>query len=217
MTKKHLKDPVLKIHRDLLAVEKKACRSVSPRRKCLRSPKPIRRKASKTRSKAATRFKWAEVVKKTKIEKKNRDYEKEEAESLASDGPSTREEKTINGGMGKEEEQIMEDLSDLNKALEDYEETVIANLIYDEVNDDIRTMNHSSDEGAGNGGEKDPSSAETAKETDEVSAESSSSSKKTKHLATVNPMRSAFESAQGVDDLFRIAEIWVNPSDYDVG
>ena len=197
LTKKHLKDPILKIHRDLLAVEKKASTSVSPNRKRMKSPKPIRRKASKTRSSAAVRFKWSEVIKKSR---------RVDAAACASSDINGAKEDQGSSVIGKVEGEIMEDLSDLNKTLDDYEETVIANLIYDEANDNIRTVTKVNE-----------AAAAAEEEEEEEEEEETDEEKQRKLLALANPVKSAFEGARGVDDLFRIAEIWVNPTDYEIG
>ena len=123
LTKSHLQDPVLKVHRDLLEVERKASSSVSPNRKSsvrnARSPKPIRRKVSRSRkmaTAAAVHFKWKEdVARKTKSEELGSVADAEACRPLASPTASSSSSRSV---FGKEEEEIMEGLSDLNKTLE---------------------------------------------------------------------------------------------------
>ena len=92
------------------------------------------------------------------------------------------------------------DLLDLHTMVEDCTETVIANLVYDEQMDELQ--NTSSNFAA----------ADSAYHSSNAGADASSSE--------ANPVFHAFEQAKGVDDLYRIAEIWVNPSqllDHDSG
>ncbi len=84
---------------------------------------------------------------------------------------------------------------DLHSMLEEATETVVANLMFDERTGDLLDhMPHLSDDDC----------AEGELQTDAASGKQRAG----------NPVFHAFEQARGVDDLYRIAEIWVNPTYY---
>ena len=86
--------------------------------------------------------------------------------------------------------------------VEDATETVVAQLLYDEGKDELKSdfdeLNEDSFYQKENEDKNDPDD----------------SVKNKKESARMNPVYAALDDAKDVDDMFRIAEIWVNPSSY---
>ena len=87
--------------------------------------------------------------------------------------------------------------------IENSTETVIAQLVYDESKDELKSELDAIDNMAGD------DTAETNK-TDGPNGEK-------KKVERLNPVFAALDDAKNVDDMFRIAEIWVNPMVYGIG
>ena len=73
-------------------------------------------------------------------------------------------------------------------------ETVVANLVYDELNDSLHQAKDS--------------------KTSLLDGEEGTSASKAKKSLHPNPVFQAFDDAKNVDDLYRIAEIYVSPTSY---
>ena len=86
--------------------------------------------------------------------------------------------------------------------VEDATETVVAQLLYDEGKDELKSdfdeLNEDSFYQKENEDKNDPDDSVNNK----------------KESARMNPVYAALDDAKDVDDMFRIAEIWVNPSSY---
>ena len=160
-SKVHLKDPMIRVQRDLLSVDRRIykARSVSPSpRAKSKSPRPKRKTSSSSTTRKATSTKTKNAV---KVKWKSSDEKK----------------------VSRTATETSLDLLDLHTLVEDCTETVIANLVYDERKDELTAQQR--------GGESDKASEATSH---------------------ANPVFSAFEKAKGVDDLYRIAEIYVDPA-----
>lgn len=86
---------------------------------------------------------------------------------------------------------------DLHSRVEECTETVIANLVYDETTDELFNDDSLADPYERQSHQQKPPSPQL------------------KEGAGFNPVFNAMEKAKGVDELFRIAEVWVNPELYD--
>ena len=78
--------------------------------------------------------------------------------------------------------------------VEDATETVVAQLVYDEGKDELKS---------------------DLDELDDDEINDNFDGKKNK-LKRINPVFAALDDAKDVDDMFRIAEIWVNPISYGI-
>ena len=88
--------------------------------------------------------------------------------------------------------------------VEDATETVVAQLLYDEGKDELKSNFDELDEeefGGTSDNERD----------DNINGKGS-----TKQSQRINPVYAALDDAKDVDDMFRIAEIWVNPLSYGI-
>ena len=106
---------------------------------------------------------------------------------------------------------------DLHSMLEDATETVVANLVYDERLGDFvdgREAKGRRGRGRTRGGLRIESSSEDDLDIEELPEEEEKGGGAKKGSAS-NVFR-AFERARGVDELFRVAEIWVNPESYGI-
>ena len=99
---------------------------------------------------------------------------------------------------------------DLHSMLEDATETVVANLVYDERLGDFVEARR---KGRTRGGLRIESSSEDDLDIEELPEEEEEKGGGAKKGSASNVFR-AFERARGVDELFRVAEIWVNPESY---
>ena len=96
---------------------------------------------------------------------------------------------------------------DLHSMVEDATETVVARLVYDERLGDFVE----SQDGGNAASDEDVEAEELPKEAEEDKGGPRRGDAAT---AAANPVYDAFDEAKGVDDLYRIAEIWVNPANY---
>ncbi len=101
---------------------------------------------------------------------------------------------------------------DLHSMLEDATETVVANLVYDERLGDFVEARR---KGRTRGGLRIESSSEDDLDIEELPEEEKGGEGASKKGSASNVFR-AFERARGVDELFRVAEIWVNPESYGI-
>ncbi len=96
---------------------------------------------------------------------------------------------------------------DLHSMVEDATETVVARLVYDERLGDF--VERGEEEGAS---DDDVGEEELPREGEDGEGGREAEWRRRRDLK--NPVYSAFDQAKGVDDLYRIAEIWVNPANY---
>ena len=216
--KEHLADPRLKLHHDLLKVERKVSRSISPQRpqqetngvlnplpkiSGARSPRSGRKNGTvlKPIIKSPKTSRTGDmVVKMTRLAPPG-GAENGGTSPKRSPGSKRKRKSSKNSKKRKRDSNHNETktvsstssldattASDFHSRLEDATETVVASLVYDEVNDQLM-------DGLDENGEvKKP----------EVKEENATSVFK------------SFEKAKDSDDLFRIAEVWVNPELYGV-
>ena len=88
--------------------------------------------------------------------------------------------------------------------VEDATETVVAQLVYDEAKDELKSDLDESPNGVGYDHDK-------TEHVDNIRNNGK------KSLKRINPVFVALDDAKDVDDMFRIAEIWVNPVSYGIG
>ena len=86
--------------------------------------------------------------------------------------------------------------------VEDATETVVAQLLYDEQKDELKSDLDELNEDA------------FYKNDNEDKKNGSDQTNNKKESTRLNPVYAALDDAKDVDDMFRIAEIWVNPSSY---
>ena len=162
ITKEHLKDPILKFHHDFKKVEVKAKKSQERKLSQIKAKRKISQNSR-------IKVKWSNAMDKLKV-KNFMDLNNVNKIGSSSDNPD-------------------DDRPDQNcKFPDDVEETIVANLVYDESQDQLTLPTSLLD-----------------------SAEEETDVKKIEHP---NPVFQAFDDAKNVDDLYRIAEIWVNPTVY---
>jgi len=166
ITKEHLNDPILKFHHDFKKVEVKAKKSQERKLSQIKAKRKISQNSSRIK------VKWSNAMDKLKV--KNfmdlNNVNKIDGSTSGSVNPNPD--------------------SDPNSEPET--ETVVANLVYDESQDQL-------------------TSSLLDSETTEQPTDVNFTRKKIKHP---NPVFQAFDDAKNVDDLYRIAEIWVNPTVY---
>ena len=166
ITKEHLNDPILKFHHDFKKVEVKAKKSQEQKLSQIKAKRKISQNSSRIK------VKWSNAMDKLKV--KNfmdlNNVNKIDGSTSGSVNPNPD--------------------SDPNSEPET--ETVVANLVYDESQDQL-------------------TSSLLDSETTEQPTDVNFTRKKIKHP---NPVFQAFDDAKNVDDLYRIAEIWVNPTVY---
>ena len=80
-------------------------------------------------------------------------------------------------------------------------ETVVAQLLYDESKDELKENLE---------GIRDEKEDEDA----DIVMDNTDESDSKKEAQRMNPVYAALDDAEDVDDMFRIAEIWVNPKSY---
>lgn len=164
----------MRVHYNLLNVERRGARSPSPNHvggRGSRSKTPINSaKSPKPKRKASTKSARKNTVTKTKNAVKLRWTQKSPVNPMNDNGKGVQDSL---------------DMLDFHGLVEDCTETVVANLVYDEECDEIVSSPIKKVEGK---------AKDNAKE-----------------VMIANPVFSAFEQAKNVDDLYRIAEIWVNP------
>ena len=101
-----------------------------------------------------------------------------------------------------EDETPLETMNDVENATE----TVVAQLLYDEGKDELKSnFDELDEEGCKSDNEKDNNSG------DNINGKGSK-----KESQRINPVYAALDDAKDVDDMFRIAEIWVNPLSYGI-
>ena len=88
--------------------------------------------------------------------------------------------------------------------VENATETVVAQLLYDEGKDELKS---DLDEIIGEDNDVDGKNNNGASDGVDVK----------KKIKRINPVFAALDDAKDVDDMFRIAEIWVNPNSYGIG
>ena len=93
-----------------------------------------------------------------------------------------------------------DDLETVND-VEDATETVVAQLLYDESKDELKENLE---------GIRDEKEDEDA----DIVMDNTDESDSKKEAQRMNPVYAALDDAEDVDDMFRIAEIWVNPKSY---
>ncbi len=193
MTKEHLKDPVIRMHHNLRKLERKAKKQTERKVSSGKAKRKISSKAS-----SAIKMRWSDAMDKMKVKSLLRG-----AGGAGGDKKSVSFNKGTSNGSGNH--------SNVNNDEPPAEaETVMASLIYDETKD--RLSSAPLDSEIGNGNEDNDNDEGVISDSEETTKT------KTKSAAAVpehaNPVFHAFDGAKGVDDLYRIAEIWVNPSTY---
>ena len=169
ITKEHLKDPILKFHHDFKKVEVKAKKSQERKLSQIKAKRKISQNSR-------IKVKWSNAMDKLKV--KNF-MDLNNVNQIGSDNPEDSDPDYQN-----------------SKFPDDVEETVVANLVYDESQDQLTL----------------PTSLLDSADDQESTADDVNFTKnKIKHP---NPVFQAFDDAKNVDDLYRIAEIWVNPTVY---
>ena len=219
LRKEHLKDPVLKLHHDMLKMKKKA-RQAQPGP---RSPRPSTAKTTKKKSsslssnsdkktsiragayKAGVKLKWSVAMSKvsaTALLERHRTANgnmSDDVDSDLSDDGKRPKKPLVRRKKAKKSEPELENVNDVENATE----TVVAKLIYDEKKDEIRSAVSTA---------KPPNSLEeSSQESSSASVLNGDQEEKVK-IKRLNPIFEAFDDAEGVDDLYRIAEVCVQPS-----
>ena len=217
LKREHLKDPVLKLHYDMIKLRKRALREAGPqsprptpaaRRKKLsgggQPQQQLDKKVSTTSSvragayKPGVKLKWSTAMSRITanaiMEKKNKNGTiDDEYDSDLSDGggKNTRTKKRKSVRKTAEAHRM----TALDEAEKD---TVVARFVYDEQNDLLKSTLSSTD------------SMESDK--DNVNGDVTSRPPAKVKIKRINPVYQAFDDVEGVDDLYRIAEFCVQPS-----
>ena len=223
LKREHLKDPVLKLHYDMIKLRKRALREAGPqsprptpaaRRKKLSGggggqpqPQQLDKKVSTTSSvragayKPGVKLKWSTAMSRITanaiMEKKKNGTIDDEYDSDLSDGGG--------GGGGKntrtKKRKSVRKTAESHRvtALDEAEkDTVVARFVYDEQSDLLKSTLSSTD------------SMESDK--DNVNGDVTSRPPAKVKIKRINPVYQAFDDVEGVDDLYRIAEFCVQPS-----
>ena len=213
VTRDHLRDPVIRVHHNLLSVDQRvlfgghyagsaSSKSVSPVRPAAAAAardygrtqqKPLIGKLQPLNSPRSPlpppspRAKSKSPRPKRKVSSRSRKARSTKTKDVMKVKWKNGQQR-LTPQVGKEGSL---DLLDLHTMVEDCTETVIANLVYDEQMDELQNSSPRL------------AAADSAYHSSAGGAEPASDA---------NPVFHAFEQAKGVDDLYRIAEIWVNPA-----
>ncbi len=202
-------DPDLRAHSKLLKVERKASameekklrkNSVSPRRGGARSPNYDKTRRKSPNSSQASSINRGEGLRppsksprpKCKTSSIRRHKKSQSVHSHKSSmklrwkkvAGKVRLQNVFSASNGHHHMEDAPPAADVHTMVEEVTDTVVASLVYDEGKDEL------------------------------IAAATAKSEEREKRASGGNPVFDAFEGARDVDDLYRIAEIWVNPLSY---